>query len=113
MSEVISFRLNKDNPREAQALGILKAWCSRGYSVRYVITEALLKLNDPSQESVANNTTYELNTTLDQVKKLLEQLGSGRHLGGLKQDEESVSSTLADNFVESIQKAVKPGLKLD
>jgi hypothetical protein len=47
MSEVISFRLNKSNLREAQALEILKAWCSRGYSLRYVITEALLKLNYP------------------------------------------------------------------
>jgi hypothetical protein len=54
-----------------------------------------------------------LNTTLDQVKKLPEQLGIGELLGGFKQGEESEPSTLADNFVAPIRKAAKPELKFD
>jgi hypothetical protein len=34
MSEVISFRLDNTNPREAQALEVLKAWIGMGYSIR-------------------------------------------------------------------------------
>jgi hypothetical protein len=110
MSEVISFRLNKDNPRESQALEILEAWCLIGYSVRFVITDALIALNCPSQESAGNNTSFELNKTLDQVKKLLEQLGNGKHLGEFTKEEDSESSTLSDNFVASVRKAAKPGV---
>lgn len=113
MSDVISFRLNKDNTREAQALEILEAWCSGGYSIRHVITEALLNLNAPGRGSVVNKATYDLNTTLDQVKKLLEQLENGEHLRGFIQSDESKPSTLADNFVASIRKVAKPGLTLD
>ena len=42
MSKVFSFRLNDDNPREAQAREEIKAWVKEGYSLRYIITEALL-----------------------------------------------------------------------
>ena len=46
MSEVVSFRLNKDNPRERQALVILETWCAQGYNARYILTEALIKLGE-------------------------------------------------------------------
>ena len=42
MSEVISFRLNPENPREAQALEILRAKKSEGFSSRQVLTDALI-----------------------------------------------------------------------
>jgi hypothetical protein len=42
MSQVFSFRLDKNNPREAQARHVIEAWASRGYSLRYVLVEALL-----------------------------------------------------------------------
>ena len=45
MSEVISFRLNKDNPREARALMVLKGWQEQGHNIRYIITEALVNLD--------------------------------------------------------------------
>ena len=44
MSEVISFRLNKDNLRESKALLILQEWKAKGYSILQTLTEALLKL---------------------------------------------------------------------
>ena len=42
MSEVISFRLDPDNPREAQALKILRTKQAEGFSSRRVLTDALI-----------------------------------------------------------------------
>jgi hypothetical protein len=112
MSEVISFRLNKDNLREAQALEILEAWRSKGYSVRQTIIEALLKLDDPGLESREDNNIPDLNAVLNQVNKLLEQIGNGGYSLYHKLDENPEKSNLAENFVSSIKEALKPGLRL-
>jgi len=56
MSEVISFRLNRENPREALALEVLKNRFRKGFSVRYVLTEALLKLDE--SEDASKNISY-------------------------------------------------------
>ena len=45
MSEVISFRLNPENSREAKALDTLKMWREEGYTLRHKITEAILRLD--------------------------------------------------------------------
>lgn len=112
MSDVISFRLNRENPREAQALEILDAWGSRGYSVRYVITEALLKLHGPGPESIVDKQIPELSAVLNQVNKLLEQFGNRGYSPYLDLNENHEQSRLAANFVASIKKGVKPGLNL-
>jgi hypothetical protein len=44
MSVVIGFRLNPDNPREAQALEILRTKQAEGYSYRRVLTDELIVL---------------------------------------------------------------------
>ena len=50
----------------------LKAWVDQGYSVRYVLTEALLAYHTSKGE-----TDYrELSSKLDQVYKLLQQNGT-------------------------------------
>jgi hypothetical protein len=49
MSKVISFRLDDTNPREAGALDILNQWSEAGYSIRFVITKALLER--PSEQT--------------------------------------------------------------
>jgi DNA-directed RNA polymerase beta subunit len=113
MSEVISFRLNRDNLREAQALEILETWCLKGYGLRYVITEALLKLNDPGPDSVHDNPIPELSAVLNQVNQLLEQIGNGRYPLYPRQDENIPQSGLAESFVLSIKKAAKPGIKIE
>ena len=46
MSEVISFRLNKNNPREARALMDIKSWQEEGHNIRYIVTEAFLRMHD-------------------------------------------------------------------
>ena len=113
MSEVISFRLNKNNPRETQALMILEAWCSKGYSVRYVITEALLKLNDPNKELIASDVLQGLNATLEHISNQLKQIGNGENLLKIGQADKAEPSGLTDKFLSSIKKAAKPGIRAD
>lgn len=110
MSEVISSRLNKENPQERQALGILKTWYSTGYSSRYVITEALLELNKTDPEQVAT-ALDELKTTLDQVNHLLEQLGKGDRTQVFQYENRHENSILTTNFIESIKKSAKSGMQ--
>ena len=42
MSKVYSFRLDNNNPREAQAREVMEAWADEGYSLRQVVVDALL-----------------------------------------------------------------------
>lgn len=46
MSKVFSFRLREDNPREVQAQDVIEAWISEGYSLRHILTEALLQYDN-------------------------------------------------------------------
>ncbi len=113
MSEVISFRLDKSNKREADAFEILEAWCSKGFSVRHVMTEALLKLGDPGLESSQNPTNPDLNIVLTKVNILLDQI-ENRGLPTINKPEgEIVHSSLAENFVSSVKMAVKPGMRIE
>ncbi len=113
MSEVISFRLDKDNPREARARSVLKTWYSEGHSVRYILTEALLKLGKPEPEQAGSKTLEELNETLTQIRHLLKQMKDGRYMPTEKSNgEQGQVAELTGDFVASIKQAVKPGLKL-
>ena len=58
MSDVISFWLDKDNPREEKARQALKAWYEEGYSLRHIMTEALLRFDDSTTIS-SEGTTLE------------------------------------------------------
>jgi hypothetical protein len=101
MSEVISFRLDKDNPREAQARAVLKAWADKGYSVRHVLTEALLAY----QGSHKDMDVHELSVKLDQMYNILQQ--NGTPPTSLEKD-----VGLSDRFLASIKTAAKPGVSL-
>ena len=50
MSQVVSFRLDENNPSEKQALKILKRW-ERSHQRRYIMTCALLALDDKPMPS--------------------------------------------------------------
>jgi hypothetical protein len=112
MSRVISFRLNPDNLREDQALEILQTHQANGYSIRHIITEALLKFDEinPEQTDVKLD---ELKTNLELVSLLLGKLcdesqtdlnTSAAHLSNLG---------LADSFIASVKESVKSGMNLD
>ena len=73
MSEVISFRLDKDNPREAIAWRVLQTRIAKGHNIRHIITEALIKL-DQSEQVSTPPTLDELNETLCQVNRFLKHI---------------------------------------
>ena len=101
MSEVISFRLDKDNPREAQARAVLKAWVDKGYGIRYVLTEALLAY----QNSQRDVDIRELSMKLEEISNLLRQ-------NGTPSKQEDSNNMLSDSFMASIRKTAKSGTSL-
>jgi len=113
MSDVISFRLSKDNLREAQAYEVLKAWYDKGYSVRHTITEALLRLDEPKLDSVTGASLNDINRTLGQVRELLERIGNEDNSSQKSQNPARHCLSLNDNFIVSIKKTAKPGIRLD
>jgi len=113
MSEVISFRLDKDNPREARALEVLRAWYAQGYSVRHILTEALLELEESQQQDeVSAFALDEVNRALHQVIQMLERMQNGRYVAAAA-DDPKPKAALTNAFVASVRNAAKPGLKLD
>ncbi len=109
MSEVISFRLNKNNPREAQAYEVLMGRLTEGYSIRQIVVEALLKLNHPDIDQNMVPLFETLSAKINQVYQLLDQLEIGRFAFNI----ENSGSTyeLTEPFVAAIKKGVKHGLK--
>ena len=109
MSEVISFRLNKDNPRESTAWQVLKRWNAKGFNVRYIITEALIKLDEVSVEPTAME-LYELHKTLCQVNESFERIGNANHPPLKIHYKNQPPSKLTNTFIASVKKSVKPGV---
>ena len=113
MSEVISFRLNKDNPREARALNVIISRCAEGYSIRYIVTEALLGYNDLENGTTSMIGLDKLNDTLSQVYQVLKCIGNNENLPVSHQDTEETVSSLTDSFVKSIVETANPGIKFE
>jgi hypothetical protein len=100
MSKVYSFRLNDDNPREAQAREVIDAWVEEGYSLRYVIVEALLTYKKERVE-------------LDELSLILEQL-NGFILSLEKQPTSNPSGiTLSNSFLDAMKQSSRLGLTSD
>jgi len=110
MSKVISFRLNPDNPREAQALEILKTKQAEGFSSRQVLTDALIGMVAEKGQSVLFYID-EFNEALEQVSGLLERLNGGNH--AQNQPTFSQGTPLNDNFLNSVKVAARPGVNLE
>jgi hypothetical protein len=114
MSEVISFRLDRNNPREAQALGVLKKGQEAGYSLRHVLTEALLALEASAEEEQAvAQALLEVAGRLEQIQSALEQLRYMNPVPAKPQNNRPEQAVLAESFVLSVKSAAKPGLVLD
>jgi hypothetical protein len=101
MSEVISFRLDQDNPREAQARAVLKAWVDQGYSVRHVLTEALLAYRG-----------YKEGVDIDELSHKLDQISNILQKNGTPFKHEDSNDMLSNSFLASIRKAAKPGVTI-
>ena len=111
MSEVISFRLDKDKPRESRALRVLKRWQEEGHNTRYIVTEALLLLDDSNKNELKVVMLAELNEKLKHVSQIFNQMEYDRTTK-LKPSCQPTSETkLTDGFIQGIKEAVKPGTK--
>ena len=113
MSEVISFRLNKENPREARALRVMKRWKKEGHNTRHIVTKALLILEDFDNNELKSLMLVELNEKLSLVSQILEQIGFDGTTDVIASSTSSLNTMLSDSFINSIREAAKPGIKLE
>jgi hypothetical protein len=99
MSKVYSFRLDDDNPREAQAKGVIHAWVEEGYSLRHVVVEALLSFGN-------NNAGHnELNEVVEQLQDLILTLDRPPVT-------ESSDALLSNSFLDAVKQSAKGGVKI-
>ena len=113
MNKVISFRLNGNNPREAKALQVLKIKCAEGHGARSIIMDALLKLDEDTSES-GNGAAHEsLASIASQVIHLVEMMLTGNNIPIDMKNGVGTTTELTGNFLDSIKKAAKPGLKTE
>jgi hypothetical protein len=111
MSEVISFRLDPKNPREAEALKVLTCRQEHGYSTRHILTEALLQLDQTGIERNLQGLMGEVLRTLNQVGYQIENLQqSGVQRTLPHEDQQTV---LSNAFVLSVKSAAKHGIALE
>jgi hypothetical protein len=110
MSKVISFRLSRSNPREAQALDILNRKIKDGYSLRYVITEGLLALSNRTTANTENEGVL-IQSKLQSILDLLKRGDLQKSESFFKQNLEANTDLLTDQFMTSLKHEVKRGLK--
>jgi hypothetical protein len=102
MSKVYSFRLDENNPREAKAKETIDTWLEKGYSLRYIVAEALLKY--PDENSNGRN--------LDHVLERLELLAkSFQNQVVTEKPRQEGAPTLSSSFIASVKESVKEGIR--
>ena len=101
MSKVYSFRLDENNPREAQAKEVIDAWASKGYSLRHIIIDALIFYHNQDSQ----------NNELEDILKKITQLLGAMTEGG--KSVKVVQETLPETFVGALSKSVKGGIRID
>lgn len=98
MSKVFSFRLDADNPREARAREVINTWLDKGYSLRYLVTDALISYMKEDIEK------KEFGSVVDQLQELILSLD--------KIPEEHPSNTVLPNtFINAIKKSAHEGIR--
>jgi len=101
MSKVFSFRLSEDNPREAQAMEVIDTWISQGYSLRYILTEALVKSGNIQDNS------QRLSEYIDRLSELVQEIDNGR---GSNDRREAVTQ-LPVAFIDAMKKSLNQGIR--
>jgi hypothetical protein len=97
MSKVYSFRLGSENPREAQAKDVIEVWLEKGYSLRYLVVDALISYN---KLDVEHN---ELNSIVDQLRELIFSFDK------ISEDQSS-DTVLPNSFLMAVKNSVKLGI---
>lgn len=109
MSEVISFRLDPQNPREAKALKVIHSWRQEGFSTRQILVEALEKL-----ELNSNLTCLEgfadMNEKLDKLINMLSFGFEGRETEYVDVADCESPHELSGQFMTTIKMTAKSGI---
>lgn len=100
MSKVYSFRLDADNPRESQAREVIDTWVSQGYSLRYILTEALISYQGNGYKEKGWEKVY------DQLSELVQGLENGV----AKKESVSVKPNISPEFVAAMKQAARQGM---
>jgi len=100
MSKVFSFRLREDNPREAQAEGVIETWISQGYSLRHVLTDALIQYGNNG------NRGEEITDLIEQLRDLLKSTANKQTV---EDNSASNKPELSSHFIDAIKKSVRSG----
>jgi len=101
MSKVYSFRLEADNPREAQAMEVIDAWVSQGYSLRHILTNALIGYGG---YGVSEN-------KWDQLYNQLVEIVQGLETGLVEKDSVIDNLPLSRNFVAVMKEGAREGVR--
>jgi hypothetical protein len=111
MSEIISFRLNSENPRETQARDVLNAWVNQGFSIRHIITEALLHYDSALSAHQMNETKISsLDDLVNRLENLVDNFSTKIVLD--KSSELKEEQALRPEFLGAIKGTIKPGIHL-
>ncbi len=103
MSKVYSFRLSDDNPREAQASEVINNWVSRGYSLRHLLTEALLICLEKE------NRDDEVYNLLEQIKLMISELEKNP---SFELTNEHELQDLSSSFMFAVKNSAKSGVRV-
>ena len=101
MSKVYSFRLDVNNPREAQAREVIDTWVAQGYSLRHQLVDALISFHN--NELQGNG----YDGLLMELEQLIERSKGDRKIT------EHLEGTLANTFIQSLSESVKAGLHVE
>jgi hypothetical protein len=113
MSDAISFRLDKNNPREEKARQVLKAWYEKGCSLRNIMTEALLRLDESHTTTAEETTLGEVNERLNWISPMLERIGNDKSSEIENTERKPAESELTAGFLGMIRQVAKPGLRFE
>ena len=101
------------SPREEWARQVLKDWYEKGYNLRHIMTEALLRLDEPQPTPVEEAVLEKVNEKLSRIHQLLERIGNRQTPGFVELEGGPSWSELTAGFLGMIRQAAKPGFRCD
>ena len=113
MSEVISFRLDRHNPREQRAMDVLNAWQTKGYSLRFIITEALIKLDEDRCPALDTTAGFDYHEVVAKVTEMIKCIAKDPLTPIDDRGKGTSQTALTETFLASVMKATRPGLQIE
>jgi|SRR3990172_711843 len=110
MSVVISFRLDPDNPREALAIDVIRSCQQKGFSVRQIMVESLVKLDLEGNPSYTKQ-LHQINEKMAELIFLFRTQSENGGLEGKVELKGDRDQELSGQFINAMKMVMKPGLE--